>query len=73
MTGLTDLQKAVQDLTASVSAATTLISNLNAQVASLTAQLAAGGDNDATVETAAQAIEAQVTALNNAVTPPPAK
>lgn len=80
MTGLTDLQKTVQDLGNAVPAAITYISNLQTQNSSLTAQLAAAnatiaslqasqgsGDSDADVETQAQAIEAQVTALNNAV------
>lgn len=63
--GLLDLQAAEVALGTSVQAAI-------AQLALLTQELATAvaGDDDTAVEAAAQAINAQVTALNNAVNPP---
>jgi preprotein translocase subunit YajC len=63
--GLTDLQNAVTALTAGISAA---VAEIQAQTAAILAALNSGGDSDAAVEAAAQAINAQATVLGAAVT-----
>ena len=72
MQGLTDLQTQVTALTTAVGGIKTLVSGLQSQISTLQATIAAGGDNDADVETQAQAIAAQVASLNAIVNPTPA-
>lgn len=70
MQGLTDLQNEVTQLVAVVGGIKTLVQGLNAQIATLQATISAGGDNDADVETQAQALKDQVDQLNAIVNPP---
>lgn len=70
--GLTDLQNNVTALAAEVANVKTFVANLNTQITQLQATIAAGGDNDAAVETQAQAIASQITSLNGIVNPIPA-
>ena len=66
MSGLTDLQTAVATLTTAVTAAAASFSSLSAQIS---AANAATGDPDATIETLAQQVGAQATALTAAIPP----
>jgi len=68
--GLNDLEATVSSLVTVVSQVKTMVSGLQAQIAQLQATIAAGGDNDAEVESQAQAIKAQVDTLNGIVNPP---
>lgn len=69
MQGLIDLQNQVTILTTVVGSIKSLVSGLQAQVTALQATIAQGGDNDADVEAQAQALGAQVAALNTLVNP----
>lgn len=69
MNGLNDLQAAVTALTTEVGQVKTAVAALNTQITQLQATIAAGGDSDVDVEAQAQAISAQVSALNAIVNP----
>lgn len=72
MQGLTDLQNNVGILVSTVTSVKELVSSLQSQISTLQATIAAGGDNDADVETQAQAVAAQVASLSALVNPTPA-
>lgn len=69
MQGLDDLKEAVGSLATTVGAVKLAVATLNTQIATLQATIAAGGDNDADVETQAQAIAKSVSDLNGIINP----
>lgn len=69
MQGLDDLKTDVVTLITVVGQVKTAAAALQSQIASLQATIAAGGDNDADVETQAKAVADQVTALNVMLNP----
>lgn len=71
MQGLTDLEKNVGTLASEIGVVKAAVTDLKNQISTLQATVAAGGDNDADVETQAQAVAASVASLDAIVNPAP--
>lgn len=72
MLSIEGLNNAVAALKAEDALVIEAVGNLNKQIADLTAALAAAGSTDPAVQAAADAITAEVTKLQMAITPPAA-